>query len=222
MVFRWAVILPPCPGKVKPILRLRQSGKCSDKREIPPSLPLNNAPPDGKLPRLQYPLELTEKTMSFGQLLSDNIKRSKGMVEQTLAGFSEEQMFYRPAKGANHAVWQLGHLTNATWGMVAGCDPTAKAPAQDSRFSKEAAGSDDPTKFPKKAEAVKAFADAMDAAADWAAKLTEADLAKPAPERMRSFVPTVGDVAVVLSGHAMMHLGQFQVMRRGLGMPVLF
>jgi hypothetical protein len=161
--------------------------------------------------------------MSAAQILSDNIKQTKKMVEQQLADFSEEQMLFRPAKGANHATWQLGHLVISTWGMLAGCDPKVKPPtAEEKRFGKETAGVDDPAKFPKKAEVIKLFGDMMDAAAAWTSKLSEADMAKPSPEKLRGFVPTVGHVAALFSLHPMMHMGQFTVMRRALGKPVLF
>ena len=161
--------------------------------------------------------------MSAAQLLVDNIKMSKMMTENLLADFSEQEMLFRPAKGANHAMWQLGHLAGSTWGMISGCDPTVKSPVSDeTRFKKEAAGVDDPAKFPKKAEVMKMFGEAMDAAAAWAGKLTEADMAKASPERMHKFAPTFGNVAMLLAAHPMMHVGQYTVARRALGKPVLF
>jgi hypothetical protein len=161
--------------------------------------------------------------MDIRAILSGNIQRTKGMVERTLADFTDEQMFYRPVPGANHATWQLGHLRGATWGMLAGSGgPMNAAALEDKRFTKDTACIDDPTKFPNKAETLRLFAEAMDAAAAWAGSLSEADLDKPAPERVRRMAPTLGDVAILMASHATMHLGQFQVMRRGLGLPILF
>ena len=161
--------------------------------------------------------------MTTAEILADNIKRSKGMTENLLADFTEEQMLYRPAKGANHAMWQLGHLAGSTWGMISGCDPTVKSPVSDeTRFKKDTAGVDDPAKFPKKAEVMKMFGEAMDAAAAWVGKQSEADLAKPGPEKLKNFAPTVGQVALLLGSHPMMHVGQYTVARRALGKPVLF
>jgi hypothetical protein len=161
--------------------------------------------------------------MTTAEILADNIKRTKGMTENLLADFSEEQMLYRPAKTANHATWQLGHLAEATWWMMSKCDPSIKSPlAEDKRFAKEAASVDDPAKFPKKAEVLKMFSDAMDAAAAWVGKQSEADLAKPGPEKLKGFAPTIGQVGLLLGSHAMMHVGQYTVARRGLGKPVLF
>jgi hypothetical protein len=161
--------------------------------------------------------------MAMNQLLADNIKMAKTLTQGLLADFTEEEMLFRPAKGANHAMWQLGHLVGATWGMMAGCDPTVKSPvADDTRFKKEMASVDDPAKFPKKEEVMKLFADALDAAAAWAGKLSESDLAKPAPERLQRMAPTVGHVAMLMSAHPTMHMGQYTVARRALGKPVIF
>ena len=50
----------------------------------------------------------------------------------------------------------------------------------------------------------------------------EADFDKPGPEPMRQYAPTVGAVLSLLSGHWLMHAGQFVVLRRKLGRPILF
>ena len=160
--------------------------------------------------------------MSIAELFSKSILQSKSMIDMHLADFSDADMMFRPAKSANHAIWQMGHLANSVRGMVTGCDPTAAFPFEDDpRFGKSKAGFDDASQFPSKAELIGRFDLVMDFAAAWVAKLTDADFAKPTPEYMQRFAPTVGSVAILLSSHAMMHLGQFQVSRRALGKPHL-
>ncbi len=160
--------------------------------------------------------------MSNAELFSKNILQSKGMVEMFLKDFSDADMFFRPAKAANHAIWQMGHLSNATRGMVTTCDPSVAFPFEDdTRFGKSKASIDDPAFFPGKAELLARFGQAMDIAAAWVAKLSDADLAKPTPERMQKFAPTVAQVAFFLASHPFMHLGQFTVSRRALGKPIL-
>jgi hypothetical protein len=161
--------------------------------------------------------------MATAQLFSANIQQTKGMVDSFLKDFTDADMFYRPAKSANNATWQMGHLCNSTRGMVTGCDPSVVfAFEDDTRFGKSKASIDDPAFFPGKAEIMERFDKAMDVAAAWVAKLSEADLAAPSPERLRQFAPTLGNIALLLGVHPMMHIGQFSVMRRGLGKPVLF
>ena len=158
--------------------------------------------------------------MHFADLLSKNVLQTKGMINQFLKDFSDADMLYRPAKTANHASWQVGHLANATRNMVSACDPGVAFPFEDdARFGKSKASIDDAAFFPAKGELLGRFDQAMDVAAGWVATLGEADLAKPSPERMRQFVPTVGNVALMLAAHPLMHIGQFSVTRRALGKP---
>ena len=56
----------------------------------------------------------------------------------------------------------------------------------------------------------------------WVKTLTEADLAKPAPEQFKGWVATVGDLLFGILAHTTMHVGQIQVIRRKLGRPILF
>jgi hypothetical protein len=158
--------------------------------------------------------------MSYAELFSKNILQAKGMVDLFLKDFSDADMLFRPAKTANHASWQIGHLTNSVRNMVLACDASAAFGFEDDpRFGKSKAPIDDPAFFPNKAELLGKFDQAMDTAAGWVAKLSDADFAKPTPERMQQFAPTVGNVAILLGSHTMMHIGQFSVARRALGKP---
>ena len=161
--------------------------------------------------------------MSIAEMLSKNILQSKGMIDMSLKDFSDADMFFRPAKTANHAIWQMGHLANSVRGMVTTCDPSVAFPFEDdTRFGKSKASIDDPAFFPGRAELLARFDLAMDTAAGWVAKLSDAELAKPTPERMQSFAPTVANAAMLIASHPFMHIGQFTVMRRALGKPILF
>jgi len=160
--------------------------------------------------------------MSTADLLSKNILQTKGMIESALADFSDADMMFRPAKTANHAIWQLGHLANSVRNIVTTCDPSIAFPFEDDvRFGKSKAPLDDAAFFPTRAELLGRWNQSMDIAAAWVAKLGDADFAKPSPERMQRFAPTVGNVAILLGSHPYMHLGQFQVTRRALGKPHL-
>ena len=50
---------------------------------------------------------------------------------------------------------------------------------------------------------------------------TDADLAKPTPDRMQAFAPTVANVAILLASHPFMHIGQITITRRALSKPIL-
>ena len=161
--------------------------------------------------------------MSYSEMFSKNILQSKGMINSFLKDFSDAEMLFRPAKTANHAIWQMGHLANSVRGMVTTCDPSVAFPFEDdARFGKSKATIDDPAFFPDKAELLARFDQAMDIAAGWVAKLSDAELSKPTPERIQAFAPTVGALAMLVASHPFMHIGQFTVMRRALGKPILF
>src|ERR1700685_1381471 len=109
--------------------------------------------------------------MSNAELFSKNILQTKGMIDMFLKDFSDADMLFRPAKTANHAIWQMAHLANSVGGMVTTCDPSVFfACEDDTRFGKSKASIDDPAYIPGKAELVGGFDKAMDTAAAWVAK----------------------------------------------------
>ena len=163
--------------------------------------------------------------MNPAELLSDVLTRSGKMLNDTLADFSDADMLVRPCPGANHATWQLGHLTVAEGGLLnmVGEGLVQGPPAEfAAKFSKETASKDDAGFFPKKAAVLEQFNKINAAVAAWAKTLKPEDLAKPTKGRMVDFAPTTGHVIALLSNHNMMHIGQFQVIRRKLGKPILF
>jgi hypothetical protein len=66
------------------------------------------------------------------------------------------------------------------------------------------------------------FAKTRNGTIAWAKTLSAADLDRPSPEQMQRFVPTIGHLVVMIPVHVAMHVGQFQVIRRKLGKPILF
>jgi hypothetical protein len=52
-------------------------------------------------------------------------------------------------------------------------------------------------------------------------ELPAADLDRPSPEPFRKRFPTVGSMLTLIATHPMMHAGQFVVVRRQLGKPIV-
>jgi len=163
--------------------------------------------------------------MTIIELCADTLKGNLGFINMTLADFSDADMMTRPCPDANHAAWQIGHLIKAETGMTNQVAPGSmpELPADFAeKFSKENSKNDDPNFFPKKQALLDLFTKTRMASIAWAKSLTPADLDKPGPKGMESMVPRVGDLIMLMPVHAAMHVGQFQVIRRKLGKPILF
>lgn len=158
-------------------------------------------------------------------VLADLLSRSVEMYKAHLGDFSDAEMFARSSPKANHAAWQLGQVISSDHHLVALVDPKAMAALPegfDKKFTKETAGIDDPSKFPNKQQLLEQFAKTRNAAAAWVRTLSDEQLNKALPEKVRPFAKTVGEMAAMMSVHSAMHLGQIQAIRRKLGKPVLF
>jgi hypothetical protein len=163
--------------------------------------------------------------MKSTDLAAESCQRSLDMLKMILSDFSDADMLVRPCPGANHAAWQLGHLIAAESGMINGCAPGTmpELPAGFAdRFKKSTASSDDASAFPKKNELISLLEKTRAGSIGWIKSLTDEDLNKPVEAPFKNFLPTWHHVVAVLPDHTSMHIGQFQVIRRKLGKPVLF
>jgi hypothetical protein len=89
------------------------------------------------------------------ELIADNLRRNLELLKMTLADFSDADMMVRPCPGANHALWQLGHLVNGEVSMLKACNAGA-APelpaAMAEKFNAKTAGLNDASAFLPKAK----------------------------------------------------------------------
>jgi hypothetical protein len=155
------------------------------------------------------------------ELLADIIQRTKVLLINTLKDFTDSDMLHRPCPTANHAAWQLGHVTESLRAQIRQFKPTA-APMPERRFTKGTASSNDPAMFGTKAAMLSEYESAMDEGANVVRQCSVEDFAKPTAGPFANFAPTLGHVAAIIASHSTMHVGQFQVIRRMLGKPVLF
>jgi uncharacterized damage-inducible protein DinB len=146
------------------------------------------------------------------------------VVHHYLEDLSDADLLIRPAAGCNHIAWQLGHVIVSNAFLLNLVSP-GKAPSLPANFaerhSKESNQSDDPAAFDSKAQYLELI-DAIQASLKTAlADMTETQLDEPAPERFRARFPTVGHMLLLVANHLLMHAGQFAVVRRKLGKPVV-
>lgn len=153
--------------------------------------------------------------------IQTSLTMSKNLVNMFLGDLSDADLLIRPVPGANHIAWQVGHFTQSEHQMISKYMPGGTLPALPAGFAdqhgKEGAAKD--TGFLAKKTYLDTFNSVRDAVTAVAAKFSEADLDKPTGW---DFAPTIGALLLLTSTHAIMHLGQFTVVRRKLGKPVLF
>lgn len=146
------------------------------------------------------------------------------VVTKYVSDLSDANLLTRPGPGCNHLAWQLGHVISSNASLLdAICPGTAPSLPEGfaERHSKENNGSDDPADFCTKDQYMELLTRIHAAARDALAALPDAELDAPSPERFRSYFPTVADMFTLIGAHPLMHAGQFAVVRRATGKPVL-
>jgi hypothetical protein len=152
------------------------------------------------------------------------LKTNQNMMNMTINDMTDEDLLVRPVPGANHIAWQFGHLIMAEQSMVKalGGQPPALPAGFAEQHSKQTAAADGASNFATKAQYLDLFNKTREAALAAAEKMSDADLDKPVEGSMARIAPTLGVLASFPAVHAYMHMGQFSVVRRKLGKPVLF
>ncbi|WZO95927.1 DinB family protein [Isosphaeraceae bacterium EP7] len=158
--------------------------------------------------------------------LKTNLEETKSLLEKYLADFSDADIQVRPVPNANHVAWQIGNVIAGEHFMLQAGLPDAKFPELPpgfaDRHSSKAAGVEGPEGLLTKDEYLALFNGVRGAAIAALDTLTDADLDRPTEGPMAAFAPTLGHVFLATANHTMMHAGQFSVIRRVLGKPVLF
>jgi hypothetical protein len=167
-----------------------------------------------------------EHLMTGVQAIQSALETTKGYVGWYIGDFSDADLLARPCPNANHAAWQIGNIIYGDVGLVQAEFPETKFPELPGdfpkRYGKEGATSDDAAHFLTKAEYLKLFDEVRSTTIATLAKLTDADLDRACTSDMKAFAPNLGKLFLACSDHTLMHLGQFSVIRRKLGKPLLF
>jgi uncharacterized damage-inducible protein DinB len=152
------------------------------------------------------------------------LESTQNLLNWYVSDLSDADLLVRPAPGANHIAWQLGHLIGGEpqlGGMIGFTYPALPAGFAE-QHGKETAQQDPPKGFGTKGQYLELFGKMRQATLDNLAKLSDADLDRPTEGKMAQFAPTHGNLLLLMANHTTMHSGQFTVLRRKLGKPVLF
>lgn len=155
-----------------------------------------------------------------------SLESTKAVLEMYVSDLSDADLFVRPVPGANHVAWQLGHVVVGDRYIVTSALPDADYPPLPAGFTEtygyEGAKKDGPDGFLTKAEYLALFDAEREATIAALDKFSDADLDRPTTGEMATFAPTLGHIFLLAANHTLMHAGQFTVVRRKLGKPVLF
>ncbi|MGL4549562.1 MAG: DinB family protein, partial [Gemmataceae bacterium] len=130
------------------------------------------------------------------------LKASHHLLTWFVGDLSDADLLVRPVPGANHIAWQMGHLILTERGM-GGELPGSAYPELPAGFAdqhgKGTAMADPPAGFASRAEYVEVFTAVRNATIAGRERLSEADLDRPASERLAKFAPTLGALLLLVS-----------------------
>ena len=162
--------------------------------------------------------------MDIKQAIAFNLSSSEYLVNGYLADLQSSDLLVRPTPGANHIAWQLGHLIAAERFLVERGLPGKMDALPDGfvdRHKKGTAASDNASDFMSKDEYLQLAKKVRANTLSIVDSLSPADFDNAASGGP-PFVKTVGDALLFISGHWLMHAGQWAVIRRKLGRAPLF
>ena len=138
-----------------------------------------------------------------------------------LNDLSDAELLLRPHPLCNHINWQIGHLVTSEHEMLAGIVPGGMPALPEgfaAKYSRQTVGSDDPALFSTKEELMSTYK--AQRAATLSALEGMSDSQLDAATGVE-FAPTVGAMFAIQGSHWLMHCGQWVVVRRMLGKPVV-
>jgi hypothetical protein len=164
--------------------------------------------------------------MNGKETIKAALEATRSTLNWFVSDLSDADLFVRPVPAANHIAWQIGNVIVGDRWLVTSQLPDAAYPELPAGFM-ETHGPDGtkkngPDGFLTKAEYLSLFNAVRSATIATVGGFSDVDLDRPATGKVAAFAPTLGHVLLLVSNHTLMHAGQFSVVRRLLGKPVLF
>jgi hypothetical protein len=166
--------------------------------------------------------------MDHKTYLINDLKAKADFIARTLGDFTDADLFVRPCPSANHTAWQLGHMMSSEAACQQALSPAHAVTLPDGfkdLYNKKACTNDDAAQFAPfntKAQLMDWYSKVRLATVACVESMPPEQLDAKSPEPFAAWAPTLGSLVAGQIAHGMMHLGQFQVIRRKLGKPVLF
>ena len=162
--------------------------------------------------------------MNAKDAIRSSANLSSLVLKTYISDLEDADLMRRPGPGCNHLAWQLGHLISSEQHLLESIAPGQGIELPEGfaeAHSKEACANDDPSCFLGKQDYIDLFDRVQAASLAALDGYPEADLDKESPETFRAFCPTMGAMFTLIATHPMMHAGQFVVVSRQLGKPIL-
>lgn len=163
--------------------------------------------------------------MQAKEALKATLNSTRDLLNWYVSDLSDQDLTVRPVPNANNAAWQLGHLIEGEVGLGSDLPGASYPPLPGSikgKYDKASASGQPSGGYLSKAAYMELFNQARAATLANLDKLTDVDLEKANTGGMAKFAPRYADLIVLMANHTLMHAGQFTVVRRALGKPILF
>lgn len=161
--------------------------------------------------------------MPAKEIIGQSLSSGDTILKKYVEDLSDADFHARGVAGMNTIAWQIGHLISVERKIMESIKPGSCPPLPegfDDQHSKETTTIDDPSKFPTKADYMKAW-DAQHAATkNVLAGYTEEQLAAESPNTFGGMCPTLGSLINFMGLHTIMHVGQFVPVRRNAGKAI--
>ena len=148
------------------------------------------------------------------------------LIPMYLGDLADADLLVRPVPGANHIAWQIGHVISSEKFLLGPQLPGATYPNLPEGFDEvhnpKNAGAESTKGFLPKAQYLDLFNSVRKATLNNLEKMSDADLEQANTGPLAKFAPTLASLIIMMSNHTLMHAGQFTVVRRKLGKPVVF
>lgn len=152
------------------------------------------------------------------------IKDSLAMADMVSQGYlsdlSDAELMQRPHPACNHLNWQIGHLVVSEHEMLSAISPDMPPLPEGfaDKYTRETISVEDPTFFHNKEQLMEAFQMQRTA--------TLGVLEGLAPEQLDApsgvdYAPTFAAIIALQGSHWLMHCGQWVIIRRNNGKPVV-
>lgn len=162
--------------------------------------------------------------MDAKAFFKESYNLSAHAISAYVSDLTDADLLLTPGPDCNCLAWQLGHLISSEHGLLNSVVPGAAPQLPegfDAKHSKDNSSSTDASDYLTKEGYLELFSKMKTATFAAIDSLSETDLDKPAPEHLRSFLPSVGSVFMLIAMHGTMHSGQFVPVRRALKKPIV-